>query len=180
MFEIIYNNIIVKSQYLTPTQTKNQPLVSGFEQTNNNYYTLIMYDPDTKHGDYVHWLIINIKNNINDGNILIPYKGPAPPINTGIHRYIFLLFKQDNLINKNNLLNIDRIFNIKDLLNKIGLNIEPINKVFFTSSYQTQIQIAGKYKVRTRKHKIQKNKAKKKSKRRKNKTRKLLNKSYNY
>ena len=50
-------------------------------------------------------------------------------------------FEQNDLINKNNLLHVERVINIKDLFNKIGLNIEPINKVYFTSSYQSQTHL---------------------------------------
>ena len=48
----------------------------------------------------MHWLVTNIsENNINNGNTLLSYKGPAPPKNTGKHKYIFELYEQNQIIN---------------------------------------------------------------------------------
>jgi len=53
----------------------------------------------------LHWLRVNIpasafQNEYNDGwaegsgESVVSYMGPAPPSETGLHRYIFLVFKQ--------------------------------------------------------------------------------------
>lgn len=39
-----------------------------------------------------------IGNSINSGNTLAPYGGPRPPKGTGIHRYVFLVYSQPNVI----------------------------------------------------------------------------------
>lgn len=58
-------------------------------------------DPDApRRGGYNrefrHWLVGNIpEENIAKGEILAEYVGPAPPKNTGKHRYVFLLYKQN-------------------------------------------------------------------------------------
>ncbi len=72
-------------------------------------YTLLMIDPDagkktpnnqspgnTKGLYYLHWLVTNIPSsgNVQEGDVLVPYKGPTPPAGTGKHRYIFILYKQ--------------------------------------------------------------------------------------
>lgn len=31
---------------------------------------------------------------INSGDVIFNYRGSMPPVNTGLHRYVFLLFKQ--------------------------------------------------------------------------------------
>ena len=137
MFEIIYNNnSIVNKNFLSKTETNNPPDVT-LALNNNDLYTLIMFDPDTKFGDYIHWLLINItlKGNIKYGDIIIPYKGPAPPINTGIHRYIFLLFKQATFINPNNFKNLNRVMSLQDLLKSLDLKSNPIYTNYFTSKY---------------------------------------------
>ena len=71
-----------------------------------------MHDPDSVHGDYCHWLIINIQgNNLNNGDTILPYKGPSPPPKTGVHRYIFELYKQ----NKNRIVILHLNSDIVDL-----------------------------------------------------------------
>jgi phosphatidylethanolamine-binding protein (PEBP) family uncharacterized protein len=43
----------------------------------------------------LHWLVINVPGNqIELGNTIAEYSGPAPPAGTGAHRYIILIFKQ--------------------------------------------------------------------------------------
>lgn len=44
-----------------------------------------------------HWLTVNIEgNNVTAGESLFGYRGSGPPVGTGLHRYIFLLFEQRN------------------------------------------------------------------------------------
>jgi Cu-Zn family superoxide dismutase len=56
-------------------------------------YTILMYDPDAvgptpgSKVNYLHYLQMN-------GKTCVPYKGPAPPPNTGVHHYTFVLYKQ--------------------------------------------------------------------------------------
>lgn len=166
MFEITYNKNKVDNNFLTPFQTNNQPRVS-YNFDNNKFYTLIMYDPDTKHGDYIHWLIVNIKNNVKNGDILINYKGPAPPINTGIHRYIFILFEQEEKFNIKDLPYFDRIINIQKLFNILNLIKNPIEIKYFTSKYLNGGNKILNYKTYKKNYKI--NNKKKKNKTIKNK-----------
>jgi phosphatidylethanolamine-binding protein (PEBP) family uncharacterized protein len=169
--QIYYDdNEIKNKQFLTPTETNKQPIVKFTcnDNGNNNLYSLIMYDPDSIHGTYIHWAIINIPNNdIKNGDILLPYKGPSPPFNTGKHRYIFNLYKQSNKIEKLQIENRD-ISSIKDI---IDIN-KPISKFLFFSEYEYNKK-GGKNK--TKKNKTKKNKTKK-NKTKKNKTKKYKNK----
>ncbi|KAI3643053.1 hypothetical protein MP228_012608 [Amoeboaphelidium protococcarum] len=66
-------------------------------------YTLIMVDPDApahEHPTFAqfrHWLVINITaGQVETGQEITPYMGPAPPAKTGLHRYVFLLYQQDD------------------------------------------------------------------------------------
>ena len=149
-------NEIKNKQFLTPTETNKQPIVKYTCNDNgkNNLYSLIMYDPDSIYGTYIHWAIINIPNNdIKNGDILLPYKGPSPPYNTGKHRYIFNLYKQSNKIKKLQIENRD-ISSIKDI---IDIN-KPTSKFLFFSEYEYNKK-GGKNK--TKKNKTKKNKTKK-------------------
>lgn len=135
MLRIKYKNTFVDGQFLTILQTKSQPFIE-YNFDPNKIYTLIMYDPDTPFGDYVHWFIVNIKNNISNGITIMQYKGPSPPKDTGIHRYIFLLFEQSGIINYLDLEKIERNTQLKIILNKLDINLMPITKKYFTSKYQ--------------------------------------------
>lgn len=42
-----------------------------------------------------HWLVGNVPGiNIEDGETLSDYVGSGPPIGTGLHRYVFLVYQQ--------------------------------------------------------------------------------------
>ena len=61
-----------------------------------------MYDPDAVVPMWLHYLVINIPNgDIKKGDVVIPYQGPSPPPNTGIHRYIFEQLEQSGSLSLN-------------------------------------------------------------------------------
>lgn len=87
---------------LTPTQVKDKPKVS-WESEKGAYYTLMMIDPDAPSRanplfrEIRHWLVMNIlESNIENGDEVSEYRGSGAPKGTGLHRYIFLVFKQPN------------------------------------------------------------------------------------
>lgn len=72
----------------------------------HSLYTLYMFDPDPLGqmsrllAEVSHWVVGNIREcDIRKGQVLVDYHPPSPPIDTGSHRYIFLLFKQKGNIN---------------------------------------------------------------------------------
>lgn len=66
----------------------------------NAYFT----DPDAPNGkdgkfEVKHWLVGNIPgNDIKKGEVFAEYRGSGAPKGTGLHRYIFLVFKQNGKI----------------------------------------------------------------------------------
>jgi Raf kinase inhibitor-like YbhB/YbcL family protein len=94
-------------------------------------YAIIMEDPDAVVGNFIHWYIPYISNNINKIDSLCfidnyginnylkinlnklsiffgknsldkyGYTGPCPPIGTGLHRYIFNIYALDNILQIN-------------------------------------------------------------------------------
>ena len=178
--QIYYNGEEIKNkQFLTPTETNSQPIVKYNDNynSNNKLYSLIMYDPDSIYGTYIHWAIINIpSNDIKNGDILLPYKGPSPPYNTGKHRYIFNLYMQPNKIEKIQIENRD-MSSIKKI---IDIN-NPVSNFLFFSEYEYNKK-GGKNKTKknkTKKNKTKKNKTKK-NKTKKNKTKKNKTKTIKY
>uniref|UniRef100_A0A2H1W3R8 SFRICE_008466 n=1 Tax=Spodoptera frugiperda TaxID=7108 RepID=A0A2H1W3R8_SPOFR len=91
---------VTTGKELTPTQVKDQPVVQ-WAAKDEEYYTLAMVDPDApsreepKFREWHHWLVGNIHGgHIGKGEILSEYIGSGPPKGTGLHRYVFLVYKQ--------------------------------------------------------------------------------------
>ncbi|XP_043266416.1 protein D2-like isoform X2 [Venturia canescens] len=88
----------------TPTQVKDKPIVK-WNADSAAFYTLCMTDPDAPsrkeptYREWHHWLVGNIPGDkVADGEVLSDYIGSGPPPNTGLHRYVFLLYKQPSKI----------------------------------------------------------------------------------
>ncbi|TPX69618.1 hypothetical protein SpCBS45565_g02330 [Spizellomyces sp. 'palustris'] len=67
----------------------------------NAFYTLIMVDPDAPtrekptQGEIRHWVVANIPGcNLDKGEDLTEFMEPQPETGTGLHRYVFLLYRQ--------------------------------------------------------------------------------------
>lgn len=89
---------------LTPTQVKDRPTVT-WDAEPNTLYTLLLTDPDApsrkdpKFREWHHWLVTNIPGHeVSKGEVLADYIGSGPPPNTGLHRYVFLVYKQGGKI----------------------------------------------------------------------------------
>lgn len=86
---------------LTPTQVKNQPIKVTWDVEEGAHYTLCMTDPDAPSRkeptfrEWHHWLVVNIPGtDISKGEVLSEYVGSGPPPDTGLHRYVYLVYKQ--------------------------------------------------------------------------------------
>ena len=87
---------------VTPRQMKDQPTTLEWSNAQaDSFYTLIMTDPDApsradpKYGQFQHWLVVNIPgSDLAKGLVKTSYIGSGAPPNTALHRYIFLVYKQ--------------------------------------------------------------------------------------
>ncbi|XP_054157288.1 phosphatidylethanolamine-binding protein homolog F40A3.3-like [Oppia nitens] len=82
---------------LKPVEVKDEPTVDWPTTQPDDLYTLLMTDPDASVDvrEIKHWLIVNIPgNDLAKGELLAPYGGSCPPVEHGLHRYIFLVYKQ--------------------------------------------------------------------------------------
>ena len=143
--EVYYNNKLVNNnEFLKPSETQVQPQIK-YPFENNKLYTLLMHDPDSIHGNRFHWIVINIVNDIKNGDDLLSYTGPSPPPKTGMHHYIFELYEQDGSID----MKLEERNIPMDVIKK-KLNIgEPISVMHFISKNQS----GGKRKKRTKRKK---------------------------
>ena len=143
--EVYYNNKLANNnEFLKPSETQVQPQIK-YPFENNKLYTLLMHDPDSIHGNRFHWIVINIVNDIKNGDDLLSYTGPSPPPKTGMHHYIFELYEQDGSID----MKLEERNIPMDVIKK-KLNIgEPISVIQFISKNQS----GGKRKKRTKRKK---------------------------
>src|SRR6266487_6952850 len=81
-----------------------KPKVS-WETEKSSFYTLMMIDPDApnrethKARNWKHWVVVNIPgNDVDKGEEETPYARPTPPLGSGLHRYVFLVYKQSQKI----------------------------------------------------------------------------------
>lgn len=136
---------------LTPTQVKDQPKVE-WSSDPDSYYTLFMVDPDAPrrteptYRSVCHWFVGNIPGgNIDEGDHRIAFIGSGPPQGSGLHRYVFLIYKQNGKIDlsdaprtsnrsRNNRLN----FQHKDYVKKYGLT-ELVAGNFYQAQYDDYV-----------------------------------------
>lgn len=90
---------------LTPTQVKDKPSLK-WEHDEDSFYTLILSDPDAPSRakptirEVRHWYVVNIPGNkVEEGDTLFDYIGSGPPKDTGLHRYVFTVYKQPGSLN---------------------------------------------------------------------------------
>ena len=106
ILEVTYSNKIKKGETLSVELTQIEPSIK-YNYQPDSFYSLLMIDPDapsrtnpTK-ANWLHWMIVNIGLN-KPGEIIWEYYGPAPPKESGPHRYFFILLKQPGLIKLSN------------------------------------------------------------------------------
>ncbi|XP_030383169.1 phosphatidylethanolamine-binding protein homolog F40A3.3-like [Scaptodrosophila lebanonensis] len=140
---------------LTPTQVKDPPCVK-WKADAKLFYTLCMTDPDApsrkdpKFREWHHWLVGNIPGNaIVKGDELSAYIGSGPPKDTGLHRYIFLVYEQKCKVNfdekrlPNNSGDGRGGFKIAEFAKKYNL-CDPIAGNFFQAEYDDYVPILYK------------------------------------
>ncbi|KAH8311064.1 hypothetical protein KR044_004055 [Drosophila immigrans] len=135
---------------LQPMQVRDVPSVKWIA-SQDSYYTLLMVDPDVpsrqvpKFKEYLHWLIVNIPGNqLQMGDVRAAYVGAMPLKDTGLHRYVLLLYKQPDfskfdeakLPQQNDEGRI--MFSTKEFAAKYKLGI-PLAGNFFTSMWSTDV-----------------------------------------
>lgn len=118
--QLFVKNLVAESgQFLslTPTQTQGRPQRIQFTRNaerldKDYYYHIICVDLDApvrsepQQRSFLHWMLINMKpmeNNLyeldmSQGDEVCEWMPPAPPANTGRHRYVFMLFRSSDAL----------------------------------------------------------------------------------
>jgi len=106
LLQVSYGNHQVNlGNEIAPKDAKSHPQVQ-WQADSDSYYSLVMSDPDApsrtnpKAREWKHWIVINIKgSDLSLGDVVVPYNPPSPPSGTGLHRYVFLVYKQEGRLN---------------------------------------------------------------------------------
>uniref|UniRef100_A0A0P4WPH1 Phosphatidylethanolamine-binding protein n=1 Tax=Scylla olivacea TaxID=85551 RepID=A0A0P4WPH1_SCYOL len=146
--QVRYGNTEVEcGTVVTPTEAKDVPHLS-WPVEEGALYTLCMTDPDApsredpKFGEWQHWLVVNISgNDVSNGDTLSQYVGPGPPRGTGLHRYVFVVYRQNGRLTcdeprvPNTSASPRRCFKIHKFAEKYNLELVAGN--FFQAKYDT-------------------------------------------
>nr|QVX19910.1 mother of FT [Adiantum raddianum] len=100
---IAYTTREVSNGYDIKPSAATQPpsLRMSDPHSRDSLFTLVMVDPDAPSPsepsmrEWVHWIVIDIPGRSDasmKGREVVPYMGPKPTV--GIHRYVFVLFRQ--------------------------------------------------------------------------------------
>ncbi|XP_032526487.2 protein D3-like [Danaus plexippus] len=126
---------------LAPTKVKDQPAVS-YNADPDAFYTLVFTDPDNYDGpelvyrEWHHWLVVNIPgSDVAQGDVLSGYIGSGPPEGTGIHRYVYILYKQPGKL----------VFDEKRLGNKSIDGRAAFSTKKFAEKYNLGAPVAGNF-----------------------------------
>lgn len=149
--EVTYGHLSVNfGNELTPRQAKDIPTVR-WNADDESYYLLVMTDPDAPsranpvRREFRHWLVGNIPGDkVDEGETLTEYVGSGPPKGTGLHRYVFLVYKQPGEINyeerhiSNRSADTRPKFSIKAFAQKYNLG-NPVAGNFFQAQYDDYV-----------------------------------------
>ncbi|XP_017847426.1 phosphatidylethanolamine-binding protein homolog F40A3.3 [Drosophila busckii] len=147
--------VVQTGNELTPTQVKDEPSVSWAAESTDALYTLLMVDPDAPSRaqptfrEILHWAVVNIVGNqLASGDTLAEYVGSGPPEGTGLHRYIFLLYRQSARVEED--MRIGKRtrdgrfnFSVRKFAAKHGLG-QPIAGSFYEAQYDDYVAIRNK------------------------------------
>jgi len=102
------NNEVSFGNELTPTQVQKKPSIITWPTEAGAFYTLIKTDldcpsrADPKDREWHHWLVVNIPGcEVSKGDTLSEFVGSGPAKRSGLHRYVYLVYKQPGRIKFN-------------------------------------------------------------------------------
>ncbi|XP_017853931.1 putative odorant-binding protein A5 [Drosophila busckii] len=130
---------IEEGKTYTPTDMKFQPRLEWLADA-DTYYTIVMLSPDAPsrenpmYRSWLHWLVVNVPGmDVAKGQVISEYFGPLPPKESGLLRYVALVYQQPDKLS----------FDEKklDLKNAEGHSNFDVQK--FTDKYEMGEPLAG-------------------------------------
>ncbi|KAJ8713090.1 hypothetical protein PYW08_008394 [Mythimna loreyi] len=137
---------------VTPTQAKDIPDLAWLAPR-DKFYTVILVDPDAPSRAsptsrfWLHWLVGNIPGaHVRSGETIAEYIGAGPSENSGLHRYVFLVYEQPGELRFDEPRLTDRSavnraqFSINDFTEKYNLG-DPVAGNFYQAEYDDYVPI---------------------------------------
>lgn len=89
---------------LTVQEVEKHPTHVDWAHESGDLFTVILFDPDAPNrknpvnAPYAHYAVVNVPSpsDIKRGDTYYPYAGSAPPPGSGLHRYIWLVYRQES------------------------------------------------------------------------------------
>jgi hypothetical protein len=117
-----HHNLVSYNQW-QPAADLSSLQIDWTASNNKSYHTLIITDIDAAQSPYLHALVVNIPgNNIANGDVLMSYTPPNPPINSNDHRYIISIYTQKYRISQSVISNRSN-FDIINFITKNNLTL---------------------------------------------------------
>ncbi|KAL5763766.1 hypothetical protein ACOSP7_016125 [Xanthoceras sorbifolium] len=142
---VIYINSmkqVYNGRELFPSAVTQKPKVDVHGGDLRSFFTLVMTDPDVPGPsdpylrEHLHWIVTDIPGTTDAtfGKEVVSYEIPRP--NIGIHRFVFLLFKQKRRQTVTNLPSTRDCFNTRNFAEENDLGL-PVAAVFFNAQRET-------------------------------------------
>ncbi|KAK4396508.1 CEN-like protein 2 [Sesamum angolense] len=142
IFVTYTNKQVFNGHEFYPSAVAMKPRVEIQGGDLRTFYTLVMTDPDVPGPsdpylrEHLHWLVTDIPGTTDAtfGKELVSYEIPKP--NIGIHRFVFVIFKQTGRQTVKNLPTSRDCFNTRRFAAENGLGL-PVAAVFFNAQRET-------------------------------------------
>lgn len=141
---VIYNSNkhVYNGHELLPSSLTLKPKVEVHGGDMRTFFTLIMTDPDVPGPsdpylrEHLHWIVTNIPGTTDSsfGREVVSYEMPMP--NIGIHRFVFVLYKQKKRLQAVSDPLCRDGFNTKKFAGEYDLGL-PVAAVFFNCQRET-------------------------------------------
>ncbi|CAL9133768.1 unnamed protein product, partial [Musa acuminata var. zebrina] len=141
--EVVYgpNKRVYNGHEFMPSAVCAKPRVEIGGDDMRSFYTLILTDPDAPSPsdphlrEHLHWIVTDIPGttSVSFGEEIVGYEAPKPFI--GIHRYVFVLFKQKGRQTVYAPASRDH-FSTRDFSEENGLGL-PVAAVYFNAQRET-------------------------------------------
>ncbi|XP_045192701.2 39S ribosomal protein L38, mitochondrial-like [Mercenaria mercenaria] len=136
---------------LLPEETSRAPCVH-YKGEPDKLYTLCMTAPDShlenNSKEYLHWMVCNIPGSFVDaGKTVSDYLPIFPVHGTGYHRYVFILYQQDQPVffsiqqtSRNSTSLAERTFDTLEFYRKYQKVITPVGVCFFQAEWDQSVR----------------------------------------
>lgn len=132
---------IITGKAKAPTLVKDQPTLK-WDADPNEFYTVLFNDLDVPSRatpsmrEFHHWCVVNVPGcDVDKGDVLTEFVGSGPAQGSGLHRYVFLVYKQEGKISCDE----------KKLTNNSGAGRVKYSVAAFAQKYNLGNPVAGNF-----------------------------------